>query len=223
MFLTGAYDIITSTNKNLQKRAIMEFNEKLQELRKHKGLTQEELAELLFVSRTAVSKWESGRGYPNIDSLKAIARFFGVTIDELLSGDELLTIAEKDTEQKENHIRDLVFGLLDISVAVFFFLPLFGQKVNGIIQEVSLLSLTEIASYLRIAYFVVAIGIAVFGIITLALQKCQQLFWVRNKNRISLILNAIGVTLFIISTQPYAAILLFVFLVIKGLMLIKSR
>lgn len=79
----------------------MEFNEKLQELRKHKGLTQEELAELLFVSRTAVSKWESGRGYPNIDSLKAIARFFGVTIDELLSGDELLTIAEKDTEQKK--------------------------------------------------------------------------------------------------------------------------
>ena len=198
----------------------MEFNEKLQELRKHKGLTQEELAELLFVSRTAVSKWESGRGYPNIDSLKAIARFFGVTIDELLSGDELLTIAEKDTEQKENHIRDLVFGLLDISVAVFFFLPLFGQKVNGIIQEVSLLSLTGIASYLRIAYFVVAIGIAVFGILTLALQKCQQLFWVRNKNRISLILNAVGVTLFIISTQPYAAILLFVFLVIKGLMLI---
>ena len=201
----------------------MEFNEKLQELRKHKGLTQEELAELLFVSRTAVSKWESGRGYPNIDSLKAIARFFGVTIDELLSSDELLTIAEKDTEQKENHIRDLVFGLLDISVAVFFFLPLFGQKVNGIIQEVSLLSLTGIASYLRIAYFVVAIGIAVFGILTLALQKCQQLFWVRNKNKISLILNAIGVTLFIISTQPYAAILLFVFLVIKGLMLIKSR
>lgn len=201
----------------------MEFNEKLQELRKHKGLTQEELAELLFVSRTAVSKWESGRGYPNIDSLKAIARFFGVTIDELLSGDELLTIAEKDTEQKENHIRDLVFGLLDISVAVFFFLPLFGQKVNGIIQEVSLLSLTEIAPYLRIAYFDVVIGIAVFGILTLALQKCQQLFWVRNKNRISLILNAVGVTLFIISTQPYAAILLFVFLVIKGLMLIKSR
>ena len=127
----------------------MEFNEKLQELRKQKGFTQEELAEVLFVSRTAISKWESGRGYPNIDSLKAIAKFFGVTIDQLLSGDELLTIAEEDTKRKEKYLRDLVFGLLDCSVAMFFFLPLFGQKAD-VIEEVSLLSLTEISLYLRI-------------------------------------------------------------------------
>ncbi|MEE1197563.1 MAG: helix-turn-helix transcriptional regulator, partial [Acutalibacteraceae bacterium] len=42
----------------------MEFSQKLQELRRQKGLTQEQLAAALFVSRTAVSKWESGRGYP---------------------------------------------------------------------------------------------------------------------------------------------------------------
>ncbi|MEE1012605.1 MAG: helix-turn-helix transcriptional regulator, partial [Acutalibacteraceae bacterium] len=65
----------------------MEFNEKLQELRKQKGFTQEELAQALYVSRTAISKWESGRGYPNIDSLKAIAQFFGVTVDALLRED----------------------------------------------------------------------------------------------------------------------------------------
>lgn len=52
---------------------ILEFHEKLQELRKIRGLTQEELAEALFVSRTAISKWESGRGYPSIDSLKEIS------------------------------------------------------------------------------------------------------------------------------------------------------
>lgn len=199
----------------------MEFNEKIQELRKQKGLTQEELAEVLFVSRTAISKWESGRGYPNIDSLKAIARFFGVMIDELLSGDELLIIAEEDTKQKENHLRDLVFGLLDCSITIFFFLPFFGQKINAIIQEVSLLSLTEIAPYLRIAYFVVVIGIIVSGISTLALQNCHEAFWVRNKSKISLALNAIGALLFIISSQPYAAAFLFIFLAIKVLMLIK--
>jgi transcriptional regulator with XRE-family HTH domain len=59
----------------------MEFNEKLQKLRKEKGMTQEELAEALFVSRTAVSKWESGRGYPNIESLKDVSAFCNVSIE----------------------------------------------------------------------------------------------------------------------------------------------
>ena len=71
----------------------MEFNEKLQELRKSRGLTQEELAEALFVSRTAISKWESGRGYPSIDSLKEISKYFSVTIDELMTGEKLISIA----------------------------------------------------------------------------------------------------------------------------------
>ena len=204
-----------------ERADIMEFNEKLQELRKQKGLTQEELAEVLFVSRTAISKWESGRGYPNIDSLRAIARFFKVTIDELLSGDELLTIAEEDTRQKEKHFCDLVFGLLDCSMAMFFFLPFFGQKINGTIQGASLLSLIEIASYLRIAYFVAVIGMIVTGIATLALQNCHGTFWLKNKRKLSLSFNGLGVLLFIISSQPYAAALLFIFMAIKVLMLIK--
>ena len=108
----------------------MEFNEKLQELRKQKGLTQEELAEFLYVSRTAVSKWESGRGYPNIDSLKAISEFFAISLDELLSGDAILTIAEKENKQKEMHTRSLVFGLLDCSAAMLLFLPFFGQRAD---------------------------------------------------------------------------------------------
>ena len=60
----------------------MEFGKKLQALRKSRDLTQEALAEQLYVSRTAISKWESGRGYPSIDSLKAIAGYFSVSLDE---------------------------------------------------------------------------------------------------------------------------------------------
>ena len=104
----------------------MEFNEKLQELRKQKGLTQEELAETLYVSRTAISKWESGRGFPNIESLKAISKFFSVSLDELLSGEEILAIAENDHKQKERTLRDLIFGLLDCGMALLLFLPFFG-------------------------------------------------------------------------------------------------
>ena len=199
----------------------MEFNEKLQDLRKNKGLTQEELAEALYVSRTAISKWESGRGYPSIDSLKEISKYFSVTIDELLSSNEILSIAEEGNRQKEKHLRTLVFGLLDISVLMFFFLPFFGQKVNETVQGVSLLSLNEITTYLKTSYYAIVISIAVYGILTLTFQNCQKTFWVKNRDRISLILNAIAVLLFIISSQAYVGAFLFIFLVIKALMLIK--
>ncbi len=201
----------------------MEFHEKLQELRKQKGLTQEELAESLYVSRTAISKWESGRGYPNIDSLKAIAKFFSMTIDELLSGEEVLTIAEEDQRQKESILRDMVFGLLDLSVAMFFFVPFFGQKADGYVQAVSLLFLTEIAPYLKAVYFVMVIGMVAFGISTLVLQNYRGAYWVRNKSIISLLINTATALLFIISSQPYAAAFVFMFLVIKVVMLIKQQ
>ena len=201
----------------------MEFNEKLQELRKQRGLTQEELAQALYVSRTAISKWESGRGYPNIESLKTIAKFFAITIDELLSGDELLTIAEEDNRQKGKYLRDLVFGLLDCSVAMSFFLPFFGEKTGGVIREVSLLALAGVSSWLRTAYFAVVIGIILCGVLTLALQNCRQAFWDRNKNQISLLLNTVGTLLFMISLQPYAAAFLFLFLLLKGALLLKAR
>ena len=201
----------------------MEFNEKLQELRKQRGITQEALAESIFVSRTAVSKWESGRGYPNIDSLKAIARFFGITVDELLSSNELLTIAESDQKKAESHARDLAFGLLDCCMAMFFFLPLFRQTAGVSVQAVSLLHLTEAVSYLRISYFVLVVGMLLSGILTLALQNVQARLWIKIKHGISLALGATGVLWFAVSMQPYATVFAFVFLLMKIFSLVKGK
>lgn len=158
---------------------------------------------------------------PSIESLKAISKFFAVTLDDLLSSEELLVIAEDDHKQKEMHIRDLIYGLLDCSMALLFLLPFFGQKVNGAIQEVSLLALTEIQLYLKILYLVIVIGMTALGVLTLTLRNCNYAFWIQNKSRVSLLINAIGVFLFIISQQPYAAVFVFAFLIIKVLMLIK--
>ena len=169
----------------------MEFNEKLQELRKQKGLTQEELAETLYVSRTAISKWESGRGFPNIESLKAISKFFSVSLDELLSGEEILAIAENDHKQKERTLRDLIFGLLDCGMALLLFLPFFGQKADGVIREVSLLALSAIQPYLKAAYIAFVGIMVVLGIMTLALQNCRQRLWTQSKGVLSLALSAI--------------------------------
>ena len=207
--------------ENKHSKLSMEFNQKLQELRKQKGLTQEELAEHIYVSRTAVSKWESGRGFPSIESLKALSKFFSVSLDELLSGEEILAIAEEDTKQKEKRIQDLVFGLLDCGMALLLFLPFFGQNADGIIQEVSLLVLNGIQPYLKTAFVAFVAAMIVMGITTLALQNCRQRLWSRYKSITSLALSAVGVCLFIISRQPYAAVFVFAFLIIKALMLIK--
>ena len=192
----------------------MEFNEKLQELRKQKGLTQEELATALFVSRTAVSKWELGRGYPNIDSLNAIAKFFCITVDELLSSEQVLTIAQEDQKEKECHIRNMVFGLLDLSAVLFLFLPLFGEPIDGGARAVSLLQITQISGYLKIGYFVIVLGNVLWGAFGLATQNrfCKY------KNLVSVLISTLGTLLFIISRQPTGATLLLVFLAVKVLM-----
>ncbi len=201
----------------------MELCKKLQELRKQKGLTQEKLAEILYVSRTAVSKWESGRGIPSIESLKAVSKYFSVSIDELLSGDELLLIADADSKKKENRTRDLVFGLLDCSMIMFLFLPLFGQRVTEIIKDVSLLSLSGVETYTKALYFIVVFGLIITGIAALALQNSELHFWVKHKYKISVGLSVFASVCFIMTLQPYAAFLTFVFLLIKVFMLIKWK
>lgn len=201
----------------------MEFNEKLQELRRKKGLTQEELAAALYVSRTAVSKWESGRGYPNIASLKQIAAVFSVTVDELLSGEEWLTVAEENADRKARHYRDLCCGFLDAGTAMLLFLPLFAQQAAGQVEAVSLLSLTAVAPYVRITYLVLVALTAATGVVTLALQNITASFWLQLKSSLSLFLGVAGVLLFVLGRQPYAAVFVFLFLAIKALLLIKRR
>ena len=199
----------------------MEFNEKLQELRKQKGLTQEELAAELYVSRAAVSKWESGRGYPGIDALRAIDRFFSVSVDEMLSSDEMLSIAEEDGKKKSALLCDLIFGLLDLSMSLLFFLPFFAQKQDGELRTASILSLG--VGYLKSLYLALVVMTVLIGISILSTQSCGGVLWNRIKTKLSLILGVAAVVIFIVSSQPYAAIFAFVLLVIKALMLINRR
>ena len=66
----------------------MEFNNKLYELRKQKGFSQEELANRLNVSRQTISKWEVGDSTPDMEKLVAISDLFEVSLDELVKGEE---------------------------------------------------------------------------------------------------------------------------------------
>lgn len=151
----------------------MEFGEKLQKLRKDKGLTQEELAEALYVSRTAVSKWESGRGYPNIESLKEISRFFSVSVDNLLSSEKLLSIAEKENKSNIRNMCNLIFGIADILSLVLIILPLYPNTVGDFVYSVNLLNYTQISEFNKILYWVMFMSLISVGIAKIILTKIK--------------------------------------------------
>ena len=200
----------------------MEFHEKLQELRKQKGITQEELASALYVSRTAVSKWESGRGFPSIDSLKAISAYYGVTLDTLLSGDELLTAARREQTRTARSFRDLIFGLLDAGTLLLLFLPLFGEESEGMVRAVSLLAMTGAKTYVLVPSLVLIALTTLWGILTLALQACSAPLWSKSKTAVSLALGLGAVLFFTVTRHPYAAVFALALTVIKAVSILKK-
>lgn len=69
----------------------MTLGENLQKLRKEKGLSQEDVAQALFVTRQTISKWETDKAEPGVGNLKALAGLYGVTLEQLTEGEERTT------------------------------------------------------------------------------------------------------------------------------------
>ena len=93
----------------------MSLSENLQRLRKEKGLSQEDVAQKLFVSRQSVSKWENGNAEPGVKDLTALADMFGVTLDELVGREpaEGLPFIEEDPDMERASPSDrLYYGLV---------------------------------------------------------------------------------------------------------------
>ena len=199
----------------------MEFNEKLQALRKSKGITQEELAEELFVSRTAVSKWESGRGYPNIESLKEISRFFSVSIDNLLSADKVVLIAEKENKENIRRFCNLMAGITDLFSIALIVLPLYPYETEGFIYAVNLIRYTQISSWNLKVYWVLYIALLVLGIIKLILMKVKSEKPKEIVTGISVILNILMVIYLVLAGEVYAAVAVFLLLIAKAAILLK--
>ena len=199
----------------------MEFHEKLQELRKSKGLTQEELAEALYVSRTAISKWESGRGYPNIDSLKEISRYFSVSIDDLLSSEKLLCIAEKENKANIQNICHLLFGIVDLFSFMLIFLPLYPNTINGFIYSVNLLAYTQTTPINRCIYWIIFVSLILMGIIRILLTKFKTEKKYKIVTDFSIVLHIIVVLFLSLAREPYAVTVAFLLLIVKVILLLK--
>ena len=87
------------------------FSDKLKKLRLSKNLTQDQLAKLIYVSRSAVAKWEQNRGFPNIDALQRISKIFEVSIDDLLSDKELKILEITNNKKKISLQRKIIISL----------------------------------------------------------------------------------------------------------------
>ena len=87
------------------------FSDKLKKLRLSKNLTQDQLAKLIYVSRSAVAKWEQNRDFPNIDALQRISKVFEVSIDDLLSDKELKILEITNNKKKISLQRKIIISL----------------------------------------------------------------------------------------------------------------
>lgn len=134
----------------------MTFGEKLKKLRKDNGMTQEQLAEKIFVTRTAISKWETDKGFPGIDSLKAVANLFGISIDDLIS--------DADIENKK---------LLDEKIAKRFYFVAIAFLCLTILFTLLAYFLKQI--YFNIGSICCSAGYVVFGILSKPKYKRMQL------------------------------------------------
>ena len=191
----------------------MELNEKLQELRKSKGMTQEELAEVLYVSRTAISKWESGRGTPSIASLKQISAFFSVSIDDLLSAEKALSIAEQEHKIRQQNQVHLWNGIIDVCSAGLIFLPLYPNAVGQTVYAVNLLSYTNRFNRsicMLLFWALILTGVAKTLLACLGRKKAQGFL-----TALSMALGILSVLFLTAARISYATAVAFILLMLK--------
>ena len=199
----------------------MEFHEKLQELRKRRGLTQEELAEALYVSRTAISKWESGREYPSIDSLKEISTFFSVSIDDLLSGDKLISIAEKENRSNMQDMCHFLFGMTDLLSFLLILLPLYPETIDGHVYSVTLWQYKETAAYNRTMYWILFLALVACGIWKICVSHRFSLKSKQAATWLSLIISLVTILYLVLAREAYAATVAILLMIVKGLLMVR--
>lgn len=134
----------------------MNFSENLYRLRQQKGLSQEQLAETLGVSRQSVSKWESGAGYPEMDKILALCEIFSCTMDELIRGE-----VKKESDAAKKAECDALFGKVSKLFGLAVFLIVFGAAVLVAIAGVDNALGDGMYTILSVCFLLLLVAIAV--------------------------------------------------------------
>ena len=135
------------------------LSEKIYKLRKKSGLSQEQLAEQLDVSRQAISKWESGMAVPESEKLIAISNYFGVSVDYLLKDDTEDKEAKSVIKEKPKTIVGIIICIAGIvSMVIWGLLSIFSPEVSGQISDSSMITIDGNGIFLILCVVMIIVG-----------------------------------------------------------------
>ncbi|MBQ4238544.1 MAG: helix-turn-helix transcriptional regulator, partial [Ruminococcus sp.] len=142
-----------------------EFGENIRKAREEMGITQQTLADKLYVTRQAVSRWENGSRYPDLLTAKALAKSLDTTLDDLLTDDDMRTYPEVNpvieyplTKRVQTALFAAAFAINLILTMWYFFYNITDIRAFGIGNE----------SVLRITYFstyIIIISVLLYGVV----------------------------------------------------------
>ena len=106
--------------KSIERHGQMELSRQLKTRREEQGLSQDEVAKAIFVSRQTISNWETDKTYPDVQSLLLLSQLYDTSIDELVRGDagRIQQVVERDSRK----MRLLSYGMIGFSLLAFLFL-----------------------------------------------------------------------------------------------------
>ena len=136
------------------------LSEKLYKLRKNSGLSQEQLAEQLNVSRQAISKWESGTAVPESEKLITISNYFGVSVDYLLKDEEdQVKPTGSITEENPKTIAGIIICIAGIiSMVIWGLLSIFSPEASDQIRGSSMITIDGNGIFLILCVVAIVVG-----------------------------------------------------------------
>ena len=137
------------------------LSEKLYKLRKNSGLSQEQLAEQLNVSRQAISKWEQGTAVPESEKLITISNYFGVTVDYLLKEDtaDTTNTTAKVMEEKPQMMAGIVICIAGIvSMVIWGLLSIFRPETSNQLSDSSMITIDGNGIFLMLCVVAIVVG-----------------------------------------------------------------
>ena len=155
--------------------------------------------------------------------VKGIAAYFLVTIDELLWGEKLLSLAEKENKSNMQKMCDLLFGMADVCAILLIILPLYPKTVGEYIYSVNLFAYTETTPLNRMIYWGMFAALIVCGTMKLLMAKLEIEKCRRVVTDVSVGLHILAVVFLAMAREPYAVTMAFLLLILKGILLLKNK